>query len=390
MPNVVIANRISEFKSLYDAILKHYFSLHADEDIQPFKVMDEETDFMVDLSYGALKYSVTNPDRREIKFNGAFIEGMPACKEIAQGVSKLVASASGDDGFNELLMSYVEKNFHEVYINPHTNRSSRGYYMPEDGSVAESVYFLNTANVPRTVPKYLNVEGFKDKLDSLNQGLHNLAGSVLDEVKKLQADSAMYLEDKYRGIDAMRHSPSRFDVVNRENAICYENNSFTYAGAKGKITLSADYSNVNESRILLNFGLMSCFIKGKTVSVSQLTNTFASGGTLVKTFENPVFSEKLVSLANQAIEAFKAVHANFTPNVVEGKDIWENYPNYIDFYSYVKDGTLTYNFVCSEAEFYSGEYNSDGVSLYEPLELRQYRPNCLVGFGGKNLEIESL
>lgn len=53
MPNVVIANRISEFKSLYDAILKHYFSLHAEEDTQPFKVLDEETDFMVDLSYGA-------------------------------------------------------------------------------------------------------------------------------------------------------------------------------------------------------------------------------------------------------------------------------------------------------------------------------------------------
>ena len=185
MPNVVIANRISEFKSLYDAILKHYFPLHAEEDTQPFKVLDEETDFMVDLSYGALKYSVTNPDRREIKFNGAFIEGMPSCKEIALGVSKLVALASGDDGFNELVMSYVEKNFHDVYINPHTNRSQRGYYMPEDGEVSESVYFLNRANVPYTVPKYLNVAGFKNKLDSLNQGLHNLAGSVLDEVKKL-------------------------------------------------------------------------------------------------------------------------------------------------------------------------------------------------------------
>ena len=102
--------------------------------------------------------------------------------------------------------------------------------MPEDGEVPESVYFLNMANVPRTVPKYLNVDSFKDKLDSLNQGLYALAGSVLDEVKKLQVDSAMYLEDKYRSIDAMRHSHSRFDVVNRENVICYENNSFTYAG----------------------------------------------------------------------------------------------------------------------------------------------------------------
>lgn len=200
----------------------------------------------------------------------------------------------------------------------------------------------------------------------------------------------MYLEDEFRSIDAMRHSPSRFDVVNRENVICYENNSFIYSGVEGKISLSADYSNVNESRILLNFGLMSCFIKGKTVEVRKLTNIFTSGGTLVKTFENPVFYEKLISLANQAIEAFKAVHANFTPNVVEGRDIWENYPNYIDFYSYVKDGTLTYNFVCAEAEFYSGEYSSQGVSLYEPLELRQYRPNCLVGHGGKNLKIESL
>lgn len=147
MPSVVIANRISEFKSLYDSILKHYFSLHADEDNQPFKVIDEETDFTVDLSYGALKYSITNSDRKEIKFNGAFIEGMPACKEILNWVSELVASSSGDDGFNELAMSYVEKNFHDVYINPHTNRAQRGYYMPEDGSVAESVYFIKGCTI---------------------------------------------------------------------------------------------------------------------------------------------------------------------------------------------------------------------------------------------------
>ena len=85
MSNVVIANRIDELKSLYNVLVNHYFSLHAEEDIQPFKVMDEETDFTVDLSYGALKYSITNPDREEIQFNGAFIEGMPACQEILMG-----------------------------------------------------------------------------------------------------------------------------------------------------------------------------------------------------------------------------------------------------------------------------------------------------------------
>ena len=100
------------------------------EDIKPFKVLEEGTDFKVDLSYGSLKYSITNPEGNEIKYDGFILEYVSSGQEIGNKVSELVSAASGDDGFNELLMSYVEKNFHDVYINPHTNRSYKGYYLP--------------------------------------------------------------------------------------------------------------------------------------------------------------------------------------------------------------------------------------------------------------------
>ena len=126
MPNVVIANRIDELKSLYNALVNHYFSHRMNEDNKPFKVLEEGTDFKVDLSYGSLKYSITNSEGKEIKYDGFILEYVSSGQEIGNKVSELVAAASGDDGFNELLMSYVEKNFHEVYINPHTNRPIRG------------------------------------------------------------------------------------------------------------------------------------------------------------------------------------------------------------------------------------------------------------------------
>lgn len=390
MPNVVIANRIVELKSLYNALVNHYFSHRMNEDIKPFKVLEEGTDFKVDLSYGSLKYSITNPEGKEIKYEGFILEYVSSSKEIGNKVSELVAAASGDDGFNELLMSYVEKNFHEVYINPHTNRSYKGYYLPNIYDIHESLYFLNTANVPRTIPKYLNTEGFKGKLETLNQGLHSLAGLVFDEVKKSQVSDSMYLKDKFRRIDGLRNSPSRFEVVNYKSYISYENNTFTYGGIEGKIILKANYSDIAESSVEFRFGMLSCKVTVKTLDAYTLDSTITGSRTLNKTFENSVFSEKLVSLAKQTIEAFEAVYSNFTPNVVDDKDLWENYPNYIDFSSYNEENGLVYKVECEDADLYGSLYDSKGVSLYNPMDMQRYRPNCLVGFGGKNLKIESI
>ena len=136
--------------------------------------------------------------------------------------------------------------------------------------------------------------------------------------------------------------------------------------------------------------MLSCKVTVKTLDAYTLDNTITGSRTLNKTFENSVFSEKLVSLAKQTIEAFEAVYSNFTPNVVDDKDLWENYPNYIDFSSYNKEEGLVYKVECEDADLYGSLYDSKGVSLYNPMDMQRYRPNCLVGFGGKNLKIESL